>query len=202
MFQPLFQLVFVEHGTRRPHRAPGRPMEQTLVRMPDLEQCATPDKSSVRDQLIDLMDPYEQPLYNFLNVMLQNRELALDCVQETFLRAFQHLEKGRPISAGWLWTVARNQAIDQIKEHRRTRSDFQGWDSVPDARIAESDETQAVRRALEGLPPEDREVLYLFIVDRFRAKEIGEMLKIRPEAVRMRITRARQRFRAIYGAEP
>ena len=177
-------------------------MEQIALRMSELEHSSATDSTAIRHQLIDLMDRYQQPLSNYVTMMVRDHDLALDCVQDTFLRAYQHLQKGKPISSGWLWTVARNRALDEIKRRNRIRSDYDGWDEMQDTTLAETDRTHAVRRALAQLPDEDREILHLFIVDRFQAKEIGAMLKIRPEAVRMRIMRARKRFRAIYGDEP
>jgi RNA polymerase sigma-70 factor (ECF subfamily) len=72
---------------------------------------------------------------------------------------------------------------------------------LPDERVAESAETHRVRMVLDAMPAEDREVLYLHIVDRFQTAEIAAMLGARPTAIRMRLVRARRRFRAAYEAE-
>ena len=54
---------------------------------------------------------------------------------------------------------------------------------------------------LAQLSPQDREVLYLFDVAGFKTEEIGSMLGVRGTAIRQRLSRARERFRLIYGAE-
>jgi RNA polymerase sigma-70 factor (ECF subfamily) len=64
-----------------------------------------------------------------------------------------------------------------------------------------TDESLAVQQVLERLSPPDREVLYLFDVAGFKTDEIGAMLGVRGTAIRQRLSRARERFRLLYGAE-
>jgi RNA polymerase sigma-70 factor (ECF subfamily) len=52
------------------------------------------------------------------------------------------------------------------------------------------------------MPPADRELLYLFNVDRFPTAEIAAMLGTSPGAVRVRLSRARDRFRSSYRGTP
>lgn len=153
-------------------------------------------ESGPRDELVKLVDQYEKPLFNFLTVFLGDREAAQDCAQDAFLRAYEYLQRGRQVNAAWLYRVARNRAIDEIRRRKRIRSDLGTL-----ADIAESD--TAVRagpayHALALLSPNDRELLYLFDIDGFDAREIGEMLSISRNAVHVRVFRARERFRKVY----
>lgn len=56
-----------------------------------------------------------------------------------------------------------------------------------------------VRAALQKLPEEDRLILQLFYFEDMPVKEIAEVFSVTPEAARMRLTRARQKFKEIYG---
>jgi RNA polymerase sigma-70 factor (ECF subfamily) len=67
---------------------------------------------------------------------------------------------------------------------------------------AEPAHIRKVRRALEQMPTADRELLYLFNVDRFPTAEIAAMLGTSPGAVRVRLSRARDRFRSSYRGTP
>jgi RNA polymerase sigma-70 factor (ECF subfamily) len=58
-----------------------------------------------------------------------------------------------------------------------------------------------VESVLAQLSPQDREVLYLFDVAGFKTDEIGAMIGVRGTAVRQRLSRARDRFRLLYGDE-
>jgi RNA polymerase sigma factor (sigma-70 family) len=147
--------------------------------------------------LLDLLRTYERPIIRYLQVMLADDDLALDCAQDTFLRAYRHLCSRRTITAGWLYTVARNRATDEFRRARRNAPSpeaiehlsVDGWQ---EARGAE------VRRVLAAMRAEDREVLHLHVFDGFSTEEIAEMLSIRPGAARMRLMRARERFRELW----
>lgn len=154
----------------------------------------------VDDDLVSLMNAYERPIYNFLLAMLRNPDVALDCAQDTFLRAYENLRKGRPVNASWLYKVARNRAMDEFRQKRRVQPESDTLEQIP---VYEStDQTLAVQSVLAEMTPHDREVLYLFDVAGFKTDEIGTMLGVRGTAIRQRLSRARERFRVLYGTEP
>jgi RNA polymerase sigma-70 factor (ECF subfamily) len=140
---------------------------------------------------------HERPIIRYLQILLGDDDLALDCAQDTFLRAYDHLRRGRPLTPAWLYTVARNRAMDEFRHRKPLSRDEDELERIPadgeqDAHVA------AVRRVMTALRTEDREILYLHTVDRFTTEEIAEMLGIRPGAARMRLMRARDRFRALW----
>jgi RNA polymerase sigma-70 factor (ECF subfamily) len=101
-----------------------------------------------------------------------------------------------------LYTVARNRAIDELRRRKRERADQASLERQLAGMLTTSERSQAVMRALNVLSPEDQEVLYLAEVDGFTSAQIGDLLGLRPGAVRMRLMRAHLRFRAAYGEEP
>jgi len=156
-------------------------------------------RDRIESQLVELMNDYERPIYNFLLALLHDSDVALDCAQDTFLRAYENLRKGRPVNAAWLYTVARNRAMDEFRRNRKLQTDIDTLEQVP--MHEHPDRALAVRAVLEQLSPADREVLYLFDVAGFKTDEIGAMLGIKGSAIRQRLSRARERFRVLYGAE-
>lgn len=152
----------------------------------------------VETALLALIRAHEQPIIRYLRVLLGDDDLALDCAQDTFLRAHDHLRRGRQLSSAWLYTVARNRAMDEFRRRKRVHPSGDGLD-----RLAADGEREAhdaaVRRVLASMRTEDREILYLHIFDRFTTEEIAAMLDIRPGAARMRLMRARDRFRELWG---
>lgn len=155
--------------------------------------------AQVEDQFVQLMNEHERPIYNFLLALLRDADVALDCAQDTFLRAYEHLRRGRPVTSSWLYTVARNRAMDEFRKQRRMTNDPESLEriSVP----GPNELSMAVQQVLERLSPMDREVLYLFDVAGFKTDEIGTMLGVRGSAIRQRLSRARERFRLVYGVE-
>lgn len=174
--------------------------ESALLLAQTLEVRQVPEADAqIEDRLVQLMDEHERPIYNFLLAVLRDDDLALDCAQDTFLRAYEHLRRGRPVAPAWLYTVARNRAMDEFRKRRRTMNDLEGLERIP---VPGPDESSlAVRQVLEQLAPADREVLYLFDVAGFKTDEIGAMLGVRGSAIRQRLSRARERFRLLYGAQ-
>jgi len=155
--------------------------------------------AAIDRQLVELMNAYERPIYNFLLAILRDDDTALDCAQDTFLRAFENLRKGKPVNASWLYTVARNRAMDHFRRHRKVQNDDETLEQI--AVHEPTERFLAVESVLAQLSPQDREVLYLFDVAGFKTEEIGSMLGVRGTAIRQRLSRARERFRLIYGAE-
>lgn len=155
--------------------------------------------SQIEDELVRLMSEFERPIYNFLLALLHDEAVALDCAQDTFLRAYENLRKDRAVNAGWLYKVARNRAMDEFRQRRRVQPELEKLEHVPVHEPTER--VMAVRSVLEHLSAADREVLYLFDVAGFKTDEIGAMLGIRGSAVRQRLSRARERFRHLYGTE-
>lgn len=60
---------------------------------------------SRRDALAVLMREHEAPLYRLLVVLTGDRDVALDCVQDTFTRAYEHLRQGRAVTTPWLYAL-------------------------------------------------------------------------------------------------
>lgn len=159
-----------------------------------------PVERESEDQLVQLMNAYERSIYNFVLTLVRDPDVALDCTQDTFLRAYQNLSRGKPVNASWLYTVARNRAMDEFRRKKRIEPDPE---AIEQQHVEhETDRVLAVQAVLEGLSPQDREVLYLFDVAGFKTDEIGSMLGVRGSAVRQRLSRARERFRLAYGSEP
>lgn len=151
------------------------------------------------DQLVALMNRYESPIYAYLLSVVHDRDVALDCAQDTFLRAFHALSKGKIITGSWLYTVAHNRAVDEFRQ-RRVQLDDGCLEEVP-ASETSTESALDVQTIMDRLSPLDREVLFLFEVAGFTTDEIGAMLGRRGSAVRQRLVRARQRFRALYSSE-
>ncbi len=159
------------------------------------------DRLSPEEQLEVLMDAYEQPLYAFLVAVVGTPDLAADCAQDTFLRAYQHLRRRRSVSKSWLYRVAHNRAMDEYRHREREQRKITRLGDHGETDMAQGAGDGGLRRALRELSPEEREILHLWAVDGLSGQEIGDLLGIRADAVHMRVSRARRRFKAAYGDE-
>lgn len=156
-------------------------------------------ENDVRDQLAGFMDRFEPSLYKFLIAIVGSHDVVQDCTQDTFVRAYENLRKGKPVTASWLYKVARNRAMDEFRQRKRERVDQEQLERVPTSGGTES---VALRDAFARLAPDDRTVLYLVAIEGRHPDEIADVLGITGTAVRMRISRARQRLKLAYGTQP
>jgi RNA polymerase sigma-70 factor (ECF subfamily) len=154
-------------------------------------------EASAQDELCRLMGAYEVSLLSFTRSLIRDADLALDCVQETFLRAYESLGRGRQVNKRWLFTVAHSRVMDEFRRRRRLQPELD--DDTVTSCDASTDTGMIVRQALDRLPRQHQEVLYLFVVAGFTTDEIAGLLGTTGPAVRQRLYRARQKFRQVYG---
>jgi len=155
-----------------------------------------------------LVERYQKPIFNFIYRFYGNYELAQELTQETFLRCYQFLKSYDPERkfSTWLYTVAKNLCIDELKKRRSFR-EVSLEDSLPavDAKEAEgaldhnarsecirSEENFKLLEALQELPAAARTVLLLHYFQGLSYQEIGEALGLPVSTVKIRIFRAKK----------
>ena len=155
-----------------------------------------------------LVERYQKPIFNFIYRFYGNYELAQELTQETFLRCYQFLKSYDPERkfSTWLYTVARNLCIDELKKRRSAREvcldDVLPAVDARDAATAGERNQQAdcIRReedfklleALQELPSAARTVLLLHYFQGLSYQEIGETLGLPVSTVKIRIFRAKK----------
>jgi RNA polymerase sigma-70 factor (ECF subfamily) len=150
-----------------------------------------------------LYEAHQAPLLAYLTRLVTDRTLAEDLCQETFLKALRHWEQRGQIAniTAWLYRIATNTAYDHLR--RRKRISFsslaQAAPALHDDGMMESrlHEQEPVRRTLAQLTPGARNLL-LCIHAGHSTHEIAAALDCSSAAVRLRVFRARERFRKIY----
>lgn len=127
--------------------------------------------------------------------------LCADVVQQTFInawRAARTFDVDRPM-APWLYTIARRAAIDAMRHERRaTHGDHEPQTDVavmPES-LDRMWEAYEVRRALDELPPDEREVLRLSHLVGLTHIEIAERTGVPVGTVKSRSHRGHQRLAA------
>ena len=121
---------------------------------------------------------------------------AEDVTAETFVIAWRRREQV-PDSAAlpWLYAVARRLLANQRRGHdRRLRLLARLADQFPSTRSVPS-QSEVVLAALGQLQPDDQELLRLVAWEELTRAEIARVLDITPNAVRIRLHRARMRLR-------
>lgn len=130
---------------------------------------------------------------------------AQELTQETFIRAYRALVRGDrwDNSRAWLYRVASRLATDDYRRRKLLEwLPLLGTEPtpVPGPEFTVT-ERLAVQSALDALPSKYRIPLVLYVYEGQTVAEIAETLGLSISAVKMRLSRARIKFRQVYGQE-
>jgi len=154
---------------------------------------------------------YEKNVYNIALRMTGNSEDAADMTQEAFIKAYNSLQSFRGDSkfSVWLYRIVSNVCLDFLrsKNRRPTVSLSVEDDDGEDTQLDVADESQSpellldrkltresVRRGLDSLPPDYRQILLLREIQGLSYDEIAQALGLEVGTVKSRIFRARKRL--------
>jgi RNA polymerase sigma-70 factor (ECF subfamily) len=151
--------------------------------------------------------PHMNAAYNLARWLAGNDSDAQDVVQEAYLRAFKFLNGFRGgDSRSWLLRIVRNAFYDWLKRNRREETgtsfdeELHSTDDetgMPDTLLLEKADHELVRRAIEDLPREFREILVLREIEGFSYKEIADIAEVPLGTVMSRLARAREHLRTL-----
>jgi len=156
----------------------------------------------------DIFTRYHGQIYGYLLGMVGDAEQAQDLTQDTFLKAYNALQRtSDPPLPAWLYRIATNTALDALRHRRRLTwlpfaPDDEDRYAAPGADLPnQCAEREAVQSALARLTPPQPACLLLRARDGLSIDEIAHALRLSPGNVRVTLSRAKERFRVAY-AEP
>ncbi len=162
-----------------------------------------------RERFGDLVDRYQGRLVNYLYRLLRNLDEAHELAQEVFLKVYQALDRYDPRYrfSTWLFRVAQNAAIDQIRRrrlklvpiHRQEEGDEEGrdWDLPspergPYRHLRNRERGEAIQQAIDALPWEYRELIVLRHYGELSYEEIAGVKGMPLGTVKNKLFRGRQ----------
>lgn len=157
-----------------------------------------------------LVARYTAPCARLAGHFIADRDEVADLVQESFVAAFEHLDRYDPRRPFWMWLarIVVNKAIDRLRSARRQRerpveslASRAGPDPTPDRLAAQEEERERVGRTLDRLPQRYRTLLVLREMEGMSAESIAEMLRRPAATIRWRLFRARRLFREAWQAQ-
>ncbi len=192
----------------------ARVAEQGLEGLDDMalvERARSRDGAAVRL----IMQRHNRRLYRVARSVLDDEAEAEDVVQETYTRAFTHLDgfRGEAQLSTWLTRIALNEALGRLRQRRVTVGlgdidaiNDQGearviflpsarLDSDPEAAAARTEVRRLLERAVDDLPETFRMVFVLRDIEEMSTEETASQLGLRPETVKTRLHRARRLLR-------
>jgi len=161
----------------------------------------------------DLVNQYERKIYRLAKHITQNDEDAEDVLQETFLKAYEHLAnfQGNSKFYTWIVRIAVNESLMKLRKRKGDRTvpldepvdtgeemvtrEIAVWDDNPEQRYSREEIQEILDKAVEGLKPDFRTVFILRDIEELSTEETAESLGISIPAVKSRLLRARLALR-------
>jgi RNA polymerase sigma-70 factor (ECF subfamily) len=131
------------------------------------------------------------------------REEAEEALQETFYRVWKarsRVDRERS-PLGYLYTVARNESINQLRARKPWRDDPLAWLNLADPSTVDPVACRTVSRLLDRISPRDAALLRLRHVEENTIEELALMMGTSQRSVRRRLERLMKRTRAILAVE-
>lgn len=141
-----------------------------------------------------LLERYQGKLFSYIYFLVRDEDLADDIFQETFVKAIVMMQQKRYVFSGkfssWIMRIAHNHIVDMFRQEKK---DFVSiLDPAEQGRIYDrnllednvescliSEQTQAeVRRMVELLPQNQKEIVYMRFYQEMSFREIAEILNI------------------------
>jgi RNA polymerase sigma factor (sigma-70 family) len=149
--------------------------------------------------------PHLDAAYNLARWLTRNQQDAQDAVQEAYLRAFQFFDGFRGGDArAWLMKIVRNTCYTWLHSNRPLQDATEFDENIfpPDSRalnpeevVLQNDRGTLLRKALEKLPPNFREVIVLRELEGMSYREIADITGMPAGTVMSSLSRARGRLR-------
>jgi RNA polymerase sigma-70 factor (ECF subfamily) len=181
----------------------------------DLEESALVTQAREGDtaSFAELVRRYEGKIFRLAQHITQNREDAEDVLQETFMKAYEHLEqfKGDSKFYTWIVRIAVNQALMKLRRRKTDKSvsidetidtgedtvvrEIAAWGEDPEQKFSRDELGSILDTAIESLEPLYRSVFVLRDIEELSTEETAEALGLSVPAVKSRLLRARLQLR-------
>jgi RNA polymerase sigma-70 factor (ECF subfamily) len=161
----------------------------------------------------ELVKQYDRRVFRMAKQITQNDEDAEDVLQETFLKAYSHLDdfQGNSRFYTWLVRISVNEALMKLRKRRSDRTvplddpidtgedelvrEVAVWDENPEERYSREELGQLLDESIQSLKPAYRTVFVLRDIEELSIEETAEALNLSISAVKSRLLRARLQLR-------
>src|SRR5690242_212967 len=161
----------------------------------------------------ELVRRYEGKIFRLAQHITQNREDAEDVLQETFLKAYEHLDQFKGDSKFYTWVVriAVNQALMKLRRRKTDKSvsldeqidtgedtlvrEIAAWGEDPEQQFSREELGEILDKAIQSLEPPYRSVFVLRDIEDLSTEETADALGLSIPAVKSRLLRARLQLR-------
>ena len=164
-------------------------------------------KSGSAEAFGELYELYYKEMYCYACCVTGSELLAQDAVSDAVLSAFRQIQslKNEKAFKGWIFKILCASCKRYYTENQKKNSmvyldDEHGGFNEP-ASFESVELSVELRRALDGLSAEEKEIVLLSVLGNYRSHEISEILEIPPSTVRSKLKRSLKKLRDLLGGE-
>ncbi|HUS08149.1 MAG TPA: RNA polymerase sigma factor [Bryobacteraceae bacterium] len=161
----------------------------------------------------ELVEHYQRKIFRLAKHITQNDEDAEDVLQETFLKAYSHLDtfQGNSKFYTWIVRIAVNEALMKLRKRKSDKTvsldeptdtgedimarEIAVWEDDPEQKYSREEIRDILDKAVESLRPAFRTVFVLRDIEELSTEETAAALDISIPAVKSRLLRARLQLR-------
>lgn len=173
-------------------------------------------KAGDRAEFARFVEQNSANIYRLGLRMLGNEQDAEDILQETFIKAFQHLDSfdGRAKLSTWLYRIATNEALMLLRRRKPEPVSVEvpaaddpdtlqeplqiiDWASLPEDELLSDETLRVVNQAVADLPDSLRVTFILREIEGLSTRETAQVLQLSEGAVKTRLSRARLQLREL-----
>lgn len=150
------------------------------------------------------LDTYGQTVFTLIVRLVGTEADAEELTQDTFLKAFEHLGSfyGKSSFSTWVYRIAYNTALSFLRKKpvETCAGDDAFWNRIAETRIEEETDNEGeirleqLKQALTQLSAEERALVTLFYEEERPIQEIGEILNLKANHVKVKLHRLRKKL--------
>jgi RNA polymerase sigma-70 factor, ECF subfamily len=141
-------------------------------------------------------------IYRFVLRLVRDQTLAEDLINEVFLDVWRQANRfeARSAVSTWLLAIARFKALSALRRRPDEELDENAAAAIedpgddPDLAVQKKDKSEALRKCLEALSPEHREIIDLVYYHEKSVEEVAEVVGIPVNTVKTRMFYGRKRL--------
>ncbi|HXF55725.1 MAG TPA: sigma-70 family RNA polymerase sigma factor [Hyphomicrobiaceae bacterium] len=163
-----------------------------------LARIAARDQAALRALLMR----HQARVFRFIERMVRNEAVAEELTNEVFLEVWRHAAnyEGRSSAATWVLSIAHHRAASALRKRKEETwneeeaAKIRDASDDPEVSVEKADKGALLRRCMEALSPEHREIIDLVYYHELSIGEISEAIGIPENTVKTRMFYARKRL--------
>jgi len=181
--------------------------EESIVNTEELRALIVRAQQGDKNAFGSLYEFFYTPIYRYIYFRVRSKDDAVELTQEVFMKAFTafaRYESRTDTPLPYLYTIARNIVIDRGKKKHTVEVDEEVFANISDDSMnlerdaINAEESDAMKRAMQLLPEDQREALELRFALGLSGREVAETMGKTEEAVRQLQSRGLKSLRGHY----